>query len=428
VTWRSLLATHLVASPHLTEVELSSNSSFQIPTLAVHGGLLPEGHASSVVFPLFQTATFAQQEVGVTKGHSYSRVSNPTVEALERAIGALEGTPPAVCFRSGMAAETALFLSILKAGDHAIVSDVVYGGTVRLFHEVLNGLSVSHSSVDTSNPELVERAITTATRLIFIETPGNPTMKLTDIAAIAGIARRHHVLLAVDNTFLTPVLQRPFELGADVSVLSTTKYIEGHNATVGGALCCHDERLLERFRLIRKTIGAIQAPLEAWLTLRGLKTLPVRMRVHSDSAAEIARWLEAHPAVSRVYYPGLDSFPQKALAQRQQRAFGGMLSFELNRGPAEALRVMNTLKLCLRAESLGGVETLVTHPATATHSDIPPDTRQKLGITDGLIRLSVGLEGVEDIIADLDQALAVVHTEAERGRSSHEIRQPACQL
>ena len=224
---------------------------------------------------------------------------------------------------------TTLFLATLKAGDHAIISDVVYGGTVRLFVEILNGLGVRHSSVDTSDPEAVERAVTPQTRIILIETPGNPTMKLTDIAAIAEIARRHNVLLAVDNTFLTPVLQRPIELGADISVLSTTKYIEGHNSTVGGSLACNDEKLLERFRLIRKTVGAIQAPLDAWLTLRGLKTLPVRMKAHSESAATIAEWLEAHPAVSRVYYPGLDSFPQKALAERQQSTFGGMLELRI---------------------------------------------------------------------------------------------------
>jgi cystathionine gamma-lyase len=293
-----------------------------------------------------------------------------------------------------------------------------------LFHEVLDGLGVSHSSVDTSRPELAERAITPRTRIIFIETPGNPTMKLTDIAAIADIAQRHNILLAVDNTFLTPVLQRPFELGAHISVLSTTKYIEGHNSTVGGALASHDERLLERFRLIRKTIGAIQAPLDAWLTLRGLKTLPLRMNVHSETAAAVAGWLESHPAVARVHYPGLDSFPQKALAARQQRAFGGMLSFELNAGPAEALWVMNALRLCTRAESLGGVETLVTHPATATHADIPAETRQKLGINDRLIRLSVGLEATEDIIADLDQALrSVFHAKSERGNARHELCQ-----
>lgn len=405
---------------------MSYDENFQVPTLAIHGGRAPDAHAEAVVFPIFQSATFAQQEVGVTKGHSYSRVSNPTVDALEQAIGALEGTPQAVCFRTGMAAVSTLFLATLKAGDHAIISDVIYGGTVRLFAEILNGLGVSHSSVDTSNIEAVERAVTPHTRVIFIETPGNPTMKLTDVAAIASIARSRGLLLAVDNTFLTPVLLRPFELGADISVLSTTKYIEGHNATVGGSLACHNEKLLERFRLIRKTIGAIQAPLDAWLTLRGLKTLPVRMKVHSESAAVIAEWLEAHPAVARVYYPGLDSFPQKALAERQQKTFGGMLSFELNAGPSEAIAVMNALKLWIRAESLGGVESLVTHPATATHADIPAETRQRLGITDGLIRLSVGLEAAEDLIADLRQALdSVFGTTTERRSSDHEICQPA---
>ena len=404
---------------------MSYDEDFDFSTLAIHGGRAPDAHAEAVVFPIFQSATFGQSEVGVTKGHSYSRVSNPTVDALEHAIGALEGAPEAVCFRTGMAAVTTLFLSTLKAGDHAILSDVIYGGTVRLFAEILNGLGVSHSSVDTSEPGAVERATTSRTRIILIETPGNPTMKLTDIAAIASIARRRGILLAVDNTFLTPVLQRPIELGADISVLSTTKYIEGHNSTVGGSLACHDEKLLERFRLIRKTIGAIQAPLDAWLTLRGLKTLPVRMKVHSESAVTIAKWLEAHPSVARVYYPGLDSFPQKPLAERQQTSFGGMLSFELNAGPTEAIAVMNALKLWIRAESLGGVESLVTHPATATHADIPFETRQRLGITDGLIRLSVGLEAANDLIADLRQALATVFgADAERN-ANHEVCQPA---
>lgn len=405
---------------------MSYDEKFQISTLAIHGGRIPDTHAEAVVYPIFQSATFAQQEVGVTKGHSYSRCSNPTVDALEQAIGALEGTPQAVCFRTGMAAITTLFLATVKSGDHVIVSDVVYGGTVRLFKEVLNGLGVSSTSVDSSDLEAVEGAVRPQTRIILIETPGNPTMKLADIAGIAAIARKHALLLAVDNTFLTPVLQRPFELGADISVLSTTKYIEGHNATVGGSLACNDEKLAERFRLVRKTIGAIQAPLDAWLTLRGLKTLPVRMRVHSTSAATIAGWLEAHAAVARVYYPGLDSFPQKALAERQQATFGGMLSFELKAGPAEAIAVMNALKLWVRAESLGGVESLVTHPATATHADIPAERRQELGITDGLIRLSVGLEAAEDLIADLRQALdSVFGPDGKRRAADHEVCQPA---
>jgi len=404
---------------------LSDDKKLHVSTLAIHGGRAPDAHAEAVVFPIFQTATFEQQEVGVTKGHSYSRCSNPTVDALEQAIGELEGTPQAVCFRTGMAAITTLFLSTVKTGDHVIVSDVVYGGTMRLFREVLNGLGVSNSSVDTSDVAAVERAVTPQTRIILIETPGNPTMKLADIAAIATIARRHDLLFAVDNTFLTPVLQRPIELGADISVLSTTKYIEGHNATVGGSLACNDKKLLERFRLVRKTVGSIQAPLDAWLTLRGLKTLPIRMTAHSESAATIAEWLEAHPAVARVYYPGLDSFPQKSLAERQQSTFGGMLSFELNAGPAEAIAVMSALKLWIRAESLGGVESLVTHPATATHADVPVETRQQLGITDGLIRLSVGLEAAGDLIADLQQALVAVFGAGTERSADHEVCQPA---
>ncbi len=404
---------------------MSYDEKFQVSTLAIHGGRTPDAHAEAVVYPIFQSATFEQQETGVTKGHSYSRCSNPTVDALEQAIGALEGTPQAVCFRTGMAAITTLFLATVKNGDHVIVSDVVYGGTVRLFREVLNGLGIANTSVDTSDIDAVERAVTPQTKIILIETPGNPTMKLADIAAIAAIARKYGLLLAVDNTFLTPVLQRPLELGADISVLSTTKYIEGHHATVGGSLACKDEKLLERFRLVRKTIGAIQAPLDAWLTLRGLKTLPLRMKAHSETAATVAEWLEAHPAVARVYYPGLDSFPQKALAERQQRTFGGMLSFELDAGPQEAIAVMNALKLWIRAESLGGVESLVTHPATATHADVPVETRHKLGISDGLIRLSVGLEAAEDLIADLRQALdSVFGAKAERS-AEHEVCQPA---
>jgi len=398
---------------------------FQVSTLAIHGGRVPDAQAAAVVYPIFESATFEQQETGLTKGHSYSRASNPTVDALEQAIGALEGTPQAVCFRTGMAAITTLFLSTVKSGDHVVLTDVVYGGTMRLFREVLNGLGIANTSVDTSDLEAVERAITPETKVILIETPGNPTMKLADIAGIAAIARKHRLLLAVDNTFLTPVLQRPFELGADISVLSTTKYIEGHHATVGGSLASNDEKLLERLRLVRKTIGAIQAPLDAWLTLRGLKTLPIRMKAHSETAATIAEWLEAHPAVARVYYPGLDSFPQKALAERQQTTYGGMLSFELKAGPAEAIAVMNALKLWIRAESLGGVESLVTHPATATHADVPVETRHKLGISDGLIRLSVGLEAAQDLIADLRQALDSVFGGKSERSANHEVCQQA---
>ena len=377
-------------------------------TLAIHGNRVYDSHSNAILFPICQSATFSQDTVGQAKGHSYSRVSNPTVDALEQAIAAIEGTPGSVCFRTGMAAITTLFLSVLKSGDHAVLSEVIYGGTVRLFHEVLAGLGVESSFVDTSNLGAVRAALRPNTRILFTETPGNPTMTLTDIAAISAIAREHGLLHAVDNTFLTPLLQRPFELGADISVLSTTKYIDGHNATIGGSLATHDGLLLERFRLIRKTVGSIQSPFEAFLTLQGIKTLPARLRIHCENAMVIAHWLEAHPWVKRVYYPGLRSCPQFALAERQQKAPGGMLSFELEASAEDTFAVMNALRLCTRAESLGSVETLITHPASATHGDIPIEERDRLGITDRLIRLSVGLEAPEDIIADLEQAFASV--------------------
>jgi cystathionine beta-lyase/cystathionine gamma-synthase len=389
-----------------------STYDLQDSTVAIHGGRSLDSHASSILFPLYQTSTFVHDAVGVDKGFSYSRVSNPTVDALEKAIGALEGTPPAVCFRTGMAAITTLLLSVLKSGDHVVISDVVYGGTMRLFREVLDHLGITASFVDTSDVANVEAAITPATRIVFIESPGNPTLKLTDIEAVAQIAKRHSILLAVDNTFLTPILQKPFELGADISILSTTKYIDGHNATVGGSVATHDEKLLERIRLIRKTIGTTQAPFEAWLTLQGIKTLPARLRLHCEGASIIAQWLEKHPAVKHVYYPGLDSFPQKALAQKQQRAPGAMISFELKAGSEATIRALNSVKLCSRAESLGGLETLITHPSSTTHADLDPELRRQLGITDGLVRLSVGLEAPEDIIADLQQAFDAATTDA----------------
>jgi cystathionine gamma-lyase len=383
-----------------------STYSLQDSTVAIHGGRSLDSHASSIVFPLYQCSTFVHDAVGVDKGFSYTRVSNPTVDALEKALGALEGTSSAVCFRTGMAAITTLLLSVLKAGDHAVISDVVYGGTTRLFREVLNNLGITASFVDTTDTANVEAAITPATRIVLIETPGNPTLKLSDIEAISQITKNHGILLAVDNTFLTPVLQRPLELGADISILSTTKYIDGHNATVGGSVTTQDEKLLERIRLIRKTIGTIQAPFEAWLTLQGLKTLPARLRLHCEGAAILAQWLENHPAVERVYYPGLDSFPQRKLAKKQQRAPGAMISFELKAGNEATIRALNSVQLCSRAESLGCLETLITHPSSTTHADLAPELRQQLGITDSLIRLSVGLEAPEDIIADLDQAFA----------------------
>ncbi len=399
-----------------------NKQDLQASTVAIHGGRSLDSHASSILFPLYQTSTFVHDAVGVDKGFSYSRVSNPTVDALENAIGALEDTPPAVCFRTGMAAVTTLFLSILKSGDHAVISDVIYGGTMRLFREVLDNFGVIASFVDSSDPANVEAAITPATRIVFIETPGNPTLKLTDIEAVARIAKRHALLLAVDNTFMTPVLQKPLELGANISVLSTTKYIDGHNATVGGSLASRDVKLLERFRLIRKTIGTTQAPFEAWLTLQGMKTLPARLRLQCEGASAIARWLEAHASVERVFYPGLKSFPQKSLATTQQSSPGAMIAFELNGGVDTTIRALNKVRLCSRAESLGGLETLITHPSSTTHADLDAELRRSLGISDRLVRLSVGLEAPEDIIADLAQAFEAANFEQVSEEVSNEIR------
>jgi len=395
-------------------------------TSVIHAGLSADPATGALLTPIYQSTTYLQEAVGVHKGFTYSRADNPTVAALERALGALEGTPPAVCFATGMAAISALFLSILKSGDHAVISDVVYGGTVRLFQQILNGVGITASFVDTSRPEEVERAITPHTRIVFIETPANPTLKLTDIAAVARVTKRAGILLAVDNTFLTPVLQRPLELGADISVLSTTKYIEGHNATVGGSVATKDQALIDRLRLVRKTLGCIQSPLESWITLRGLKTLPVRMQRHSENALAVARWLEQHPSVERVYYPGLESFPQKELADRQQALPGGMLSFEVRGGTEAGIAVMNSVKLCSLAENLGAVETLITHPASMTHADVPPETRAAIGISDGLVRLSVGLESPRDLIADLEQAFRAAASRSKAGQQTGAERRDAC--
>jgi cystathionine gamma-lyase len=386
---------------------MADRPDFQPSTLVIHSNRSYENQSNSILFPIHQTATYIHESVGVTKGYGYSRGANPTVNALEQAIAAVEGTEHALCFRSGMSAIHTLCMAILKAGDHVILSDVIYGGTMRLFKQVLGNFGIEYTYVDTSSPAAVEAHIKPNTRLIFVETPANPTLKLTDVKAIADIAHAHeNLLLAVDNTFLTPLLQDCLALGADVSMLSTTKYIDGHNATIGGSLATHDEALVERLRLVRKTIGSIQTPFDAWLALQGIKTLPMRLAAHCDHAGKVARWLEAHPRVARVNYPGLDSFAQKPLAEKQQKAFGGMLSFELEASTEDSLRFMNALKLCTCAESLGSVETLATNPATASHCDLTTAERTALGISDRLIRLSVGLEAPSDLIADFEQALA----------------------
>jgi cystathionine beta-lyase/cystathionine gamma-synthase len=384
---------------------LSDRPQFDPSTLVIHSNRSYEKQSNSILFPIHQTATYIHESVGVTKGYGYSRGANPTVNALEQAIAAVEGTRQALCFRSGMSAIHTLCMAILHAGDHVILSDVIYGGTMRLFKQVLGNFGIEYTYADTSSVDAVAAAIKPNTRLIFVETPANPTLKLSDVKAIADLAHSHeNILLAVDNTFLTPLLQDCLALGADVSMLSTTKYIDGHNATIGGSLATHDEALVERLRLVRKTIGSIQTPFDSWLALQGIKTLPMRLAAHCENAGVVARWLEANPRVAKVNYPGLDSFTQKPLAEKQQKAFGGMLSFELDASTEDSLRFMNALKLCTCAESLGSVETLATNPATASHCDLSADQLAALGISTRLIRLSVGIESPKDLIADFEQA------------------------
>ncbi len=412
--------------------EFSEDPGFlqSLDTTAVRGPVEPDNWCSSLVTPLVQTTTYVQKGLGNHQGHAYSRVSNPTVDALERQLGALESAPPAVTFSSGLAAETALFLALLKSGDHAVVGGGCYGGTVRLFRQVLADLGITATFVDTSDLAAVAAAITPQTRLVFIETPSNPTLTLSDIEAVSAIAKavRKDITVVVDNTFQTPILLRPLDLGADVVVYSTTKHIEGHSAALGGAITSRDKTLLDRLRFIRKATGAIQTPWHAWLTLRGIKTLPLRIRQQSRNAQRIARWLQTRPEVARVLYPGLDSFPQRDLARRLHgELHGGVVAFELVGGVPAGESLLNNVKLCALVEHVGSVETLLTHPATMTHADVPREQRIAAGITDGLVRLSVGLEDPGDVIDDLDQALAArERLEASRPASVAAI--PSAQL
>jgi len=376
-----------------------------IDTIAIHGGRHGDPTTGAVLTPICQSTTYAQNSLGAEVPFTYSRADNPTVAALEEALGALEEAPQALAFSSGMAAITTLCLGLLKAGDHVIIGDPVYGGTVRLASTVLTPLGVDVSFVDAAEPAAVGSALKPNTRLVLLESPANPTLRLADIAGTAQICQTANVPLAVDNTFLTAVGQQPLELGAQVSVYSTTKYIEGHNATIGGALVMRDEELRGKLHTVRKTLGNIQAPWDAWLTLRGLTTLPLRLERHSRNAALVARWLQEQPGVSLVRHPDLPLFSQRDLARRQQRLGGGLVAFSLTGGLEAGRRLLGGVKLCTLAENLGAAETLITHPASMTHADVPVEQRREAGISDGLIRLSVGLEEPADIIADLAAAL-----------------------
>ncbi len=377
-------------------------------TRQIHAGVTPDPLTGSILTPIYQSTTYAQPSVDayMSKGFSYSRAGNPTVRALENKITDLENGVDTTCYGTGMAAVQAVLLTFLNAGDHLLVSDVAYGGTYRFCMQVLSRFGVDIAFADTADPDAVRAAMRDNTRMIFSETPANPTMKLSDIAALSDIAKSAGAVHCVDNTFLTPYYQRPLELGADLSLHSTTKYMDGHNATVGGSVTAANQELGDALKFMQKTAGVIMSPQVAWLTLQGCKTLSVRLERQSANAQAIAEYLEAHPKVAQVAYPGLPSFSQYDLACSQASGFGAMLWFEVKGGVAAGKRLMDNIELWTLAENLGSVESLITHPVTMTHADVDPAERARVGIIDGLVRLSVGLEDVEDLIDALDQALA----------------------
>ena len=375
-------------------------------TDAIHVGQEPDPSTGSIVPPIYQTSTYVQEELGKHKGYDYARTAHPNRRALERCVAKLEGGRVAYVFSSGMAAIDAVF-RLLRPGDHVIVSQAVYGGVFRLTTQLLVHFGLEFNFVDTSCLDNVTKSLRPNTKMIYVETPTNPTMIVTDIAGIARLAAERNLTLAVDNTFLSPYFQQPISLGAHIVVHSMTKYLNGHSDAVGGAVVLTRQEDADRIYFIQRSAGSGLAPMDCFLVARGIKTLAVRMRQHDANGMAVAEFLEAHPKVKRVFYPGLPSHPQHEVAKRQQRGFGAMLSFDL--GSLEAARrLLNNVKLCSLAERLGGVETLISRPAVMTHASIPPDVRLQIGITDGLVRLSVGLEDVEDLIADLDQAIAKV--------------------
>ncbi len=373
-------------------------------TKVVRSGISPDPSTGAIVPPIYQSATYVLDEVGKDKGYDYTRASNPTRQVLESNLAALDGGKYGVCFSSGMSAVDSV-IKLLKSGDHIICSDDVYGGVSRLYNNLLVNYDLTFTYVNSSNPKEVEDAILDNTKLIWIETPTNPLLKVTDLEAVGRIAKKHNILYGVDSTFSTPALLRPIEYGADIVMHSTTKYLSGHNQIIGGVLITNSEELAEKIKFIQKTVGAVPSPFDCWLTLMGIKTLSLRVDRHCDNAQNIAEFLESHPKVERVTYPGLKSHPQHDIANEQMDSFSGMISMELKGGIPAGITLMNSLELCYLAESLGAVETMITHPATMTHADVPKEERLARGLTDGLVRLSVGIEDKEDIIKDLDRAL-----------------------
>ena len=383
-------------------MKLAKNARFA--TVCLHAGQEPDPSTGAIITPIFQTSTYVQDELGKHKGFEYARTQNPTRSALEANLAAIEGGRAGFCFASGMSAISAI-TARLSTGDHVIVTDNTYGGTFRLFDKVLTRYGLQFSYVDTSRIEDVERAFTPQTKLVFLETPTNPVLRLSDIAEIAALTHRKGAILAVDNTFASPCLQSPIALGADLVMHSTTKYLNGHSDSIGGAVIAVRDEDIEWLKFIQNSAGAILSPFDSWLVLRGTKTLPLRMKQHTANGTALAQFLEKHPKVTKVIYPGLPSHPQYALAQKQMpNGCGGMLSFEVASLDA-ARQVLNKFKLMALAESLGGVETLVCHPASMTHASVPPERRAKIGLSDALIRISAGIEDIDDLLEDLAQAL-----------------------
>lgn len=372
-------------------------------TTAIHAGNEPDAATGAVSVPIYQTSTYAQDGLGVHKGYEYARTQNPTRAALERNISALENAKYGFAFASGMSAIDAT-LKLVKAGDHVILGDNTYGGTFRLFSRVLSEYGVEFDLVDTSDASNLEPAFKKNTKMVFVETPTNPVMTVTDLRAVSDLAHAHGARVVCDNTFMSPYFQRPIDHGCDIVVHSTTKYLNGHSDSVGGFVALNDDKDAEWIGFIQNSVGAILSPFDSFLVLRGTKTLAVRMEAHDKNGRIVANFLAEHPRVEKVFYPGLASHPQHELAKRQQTGFGGMVAFETG-SLANAKKVLESVKLCTLGESLGGVESLISHPASMTHASVPEEKRESLGITDGLVRVSVGIEDVEDILADLDQAL-----------------------
>jgi len=375
-------------------------------TRAIHCGQEPDPLTGAVTVPIYPTSTYVQQGIGEHKGYEYSRVSNPTRTRLEENLASLEGGVAARVFSSGMAAINAI-TSMLKSGDHVVCGDDLYGGTPRLFNQVWSDFGLEFSYIDTSGANNVERAIRKNTRMVYVETPTNPLMRLSDIAAISRICRRKKVDLVVDGTFMSPYFQQPIALGADMVVHSTTKFLNGHSDGLGGVVVCTKPEHAEKLAFLQKAAGAILSPFECWLVLRGVKTLAARMEVHDRSGRIIAEFLASHKKVRQVFYPGLTSHPQHELAKRQMSGFGSMITFETG-SRTNANKLLKKVRVCSLGESLGGVETLISHPATMTHAALGEKGRKAIGITDGMVRMSVGIENVEDILEDLDQALAAM--------------------